>query len=128
MEMDKVRPTESELEILQVLWDKGPSSVREVNDILNESRDIGYTTTLKIMQIMSDKGLVDRDTSRRTHIYQASRHQSDTQSFLLGEFLRSAYKGSAKKLVLQALGNHKTTKAELHEIKALIEQLEKEKS
>ena len=126
--MDKIRPTESELEILQVLWDRGPSSVREVNNKLNETRDIGYTTTLKIMQIMSDKGLVDRDTSKRTHIYNASKKQSDTQTFLLSEFLRSAYRGSAKKLVLQALGNHKTTQDELKEIKSLIEKLEKEQS
>lgn len=118
------KPTESELAILQVLWDKGPSSVRDVNDELNLSREIGYTTTLKIMQIMSEKGLVDRDTSQRTHIYTHTSKQGDTQSLLLGDFLQSTFRGSAKKLVLQALGNHKTTKEELKEIKSLIEKLE----
>ncbi len=124
--MDKIKPTESELEVLQVLWDLGPSSVREVNEFLNGKREIGYTTTLKIMQIMAEKGLVTRDTSKRTHIYSASTKQGETQSFLLSEFLQSAFQGSAKKLVLQALGNHSTTKAELEEIKSLIEKLENE--
>lgn len=121
------KPTESELQILQILWDQGPSSVRVVNDALNEKRETGYTTTLKIMQIMADKGLVDRDTSSRTHIYTAAPQQQETQSFLLGEFLKSTFRGSAKKLVLQALGNHKTTKEELQEIKSLIEKLEDQK-
>jgi len=123
----KSKPTESELEILQVLWDRGPSSVRDVNEKLNEKRDIGYTTTLKIMQIMSEKGLAQRDTSQRTHIYNAAMQQGETQSYLLGEFLQSAFKGSAKKLVLQALGNHKTTPDELQEIKSLIEKLQNQK-
>lgn len=125
--MSKLKPTESELEILQVLWDKGPSSVRNVNDELNESRNVGYTTTLKMMQIMSEKGLAERDTSQRTHIYNAVSKQGETQSVLLGEFLDSAFRGSAKKLVLQALGNHNTTKDELLEIKSLIEKLENQK-
>lgn len=120
------KPTESELQILQILWDQGPASVRMVNEALNETRETGYTTTLKIMQIMADKGLVERDTSSRTHIYTAAPKQQETQSFLLGEFLKSTFRGSAKKLVLQALGNHKTTKAELKEIKSLIEKLENE--
>jgi predicted transcriptional regulator len=125
--MNNIKPTESELEILQVLWHQGPQSVRQVNDELNKNRDVGYTTTLKTMQIMAEKGLTDRDTSKRTHIYSATKPQTDTQNFLLGEFLQSAYRGSAKKLVLQALGNHSTTKAELEEIKSLIEELEKDK-
>lgn len=125
--MHNIKPTESELEILQVLWQKGPRSVRQVNEELNLNREVGYTTTLKTMQIMSEKGLAKRDTSKRTHIYSATMPQSDTQNYLLGEFLQSAYRGSAKKLVLQALGNHDTTKAELEEIKSLIQQLEKDK-
>ncbi len=124
--MENIKPTESELEILQVLWQQGPRSVRQVNDELNEHREVGYTTTLKTMQIMAEKGLTERDTSKRTHIYSATKPQSTTQNYLLGEFLQSAYRGSAKKLVLQALGNHRTTKEELREIKSLIEKLEKE--
>lgn len=123
--MKQIKPTESELEILQILWDRGPSSVREVNDELNKRRDVGYTTTLKLMQIMAEKGLAERDTSQRTHIYSAASRQSDTQRQLLDGFLQSTFKGSAKKLVLQALGNHETTKDELQEIKKLIEKLEK---
>ena len=125
--MQNKKPTESELEILQVLWQQGPQSVRQVNVELNLQREVGYTTTLKTMQIMSEKGLAERDTSSRTHIYSATKPQTDTQNYLLGEFLQSAYRGSAKKLVLQALGNHETTMAELEEIKSLIEQLEKGK-
>ena len=124
--MSRMKPTESELEILQILWEKGPRSVREVNDELNESRKVGYTTTLKLMQIMTEKGLVTRDTETRTHIYAAKISEADTQLFLLKEFLQNAFRGSAKNLVLQALGNHNTTLEELKEIKALIESLEKD--
>ena len=122
-----IRPTESELEILQVLWKKGASTVREVNDLLNENPDksIGYTTTLKIMQIMFEKGLLSRDESQRTHVYAAEVREGKIQSALLDRFLNAAYKGSASKLALQLLGNHKTTPDELAEIKALIQKLEK---
>ncbi len=85
------KPTEAELEILQVLWAEGPSSVRQVNDILNKKREVGYTTTLKIMQIMADKGLVDRYTSTRTHIYTAKATEGDTQKQLLDRFLQTAF-------------------------------------
>ena len=124
--MSRIKPTESELEILQVLWENGPSSVRFVNDILNKIRKVGYTTTLKLMQIMVEKGLALRNTDDRTHIYQVAINQSDTQSFLLKEFMQNTFKGSAKQLVMQALGNHNATPAELGEIKALIAKLEKD--
>lgn len=124
MNKRQIRPTEAELEILQVLWEEGPSSVRQVNQLLNEKRDIGYTTTLKLMQIMLDKGLVRRTTDTRSHIYSAQVKESDTQSELLNKFLESAYRGSASKLVLQVLGNHKASQEELKEIKALIDKLE----
>ena len=123
--MTKLKPTESELEILQILWEYGPCSVRLVNEKLNEERKVGYTTTLKLMQIMADKGLAERDTSSRTHIYKAARDERATQSFLLNEFMNNTFRGSAKKLVLQALGNHDTTPEELEEIKALIAKIEK---
>ena len=127
---NEIRPTDSELEILQLLWKQGPSTVREVNDLLNNDQDknIGYTTTLKIMRIMFEKGLVTRDDSQRTHVYTAAVREGKIQSALLDRFLNAAYKGSASKLALQLLGNHKTTPDELAAIKALIDQLEKEKN
>ncbi len=120
----KDRPTESELEILQVLWEHGPSTVRFVNEQLNKRREVGYTTTLKLMQIMADKGLASRDTTQRTHIYQAAVTEAETQRDLLDQFVDSTFRGSAAKLVMQALGHHKASKAELDEIKALIEAME----
>lgn len=122
-----IKPTESELEILQILWQRGPSSVRSVNEKLNEQREVGYTTTLKIMQIMLDKGLVNRNTSTRTHIYEAAVSESDTQKHLMDRFLETTFKGSAGKMIMQALGNHKASSKELEEIKKLIQKIEKEK-
>ena len=129
MMKDNIQPTQAELEILQILWKKGPSTVREVNEILNDSQEksIGYTTTLKIMQIMFEKNLLSRNDSQRTHVYAAEVREGNIQSALLDRFLHAAYKGSASKLALHLLGNHKTTPDELAEIKALIDQLEKNK-
>lgn len=121
------KPTESELEILQILWEAGPSTVRQVNDRLNEQREVGYTTTLKLMQIMADKGLAQRDTESRTHIYRAAVSEKDTQRRLLEKFVDTAFRGSAMKLVVQALGNHRASSEELEEIKALIDRMEKER-
>ncbi len=118
------KPTESELEILQVLWQNGPSSVRFVNDKLNEIREVGYTTTLKLMQIMVDKNLAIRNTDSRTHIYSANVNESDTQKHLLKKFVDKTFRGSAIKLVVQALGNHDASQEELDEIKALIRKIE----
>lgn len=120
-----IKPTDSELAILQVLWQRGPSSVRDVHDILSDSRETGYTTTLKLMQIMLDKGLVQRNAEARSHIYEAGVQEADVQSQLLSRFLDSTFRGSASQLILQALGNHKASKKELEQIKALIEQIEK---
>lgn len=120
-----IKPTDAELEILQVLWQRGPSSVRDVHDILSGSRETGYTTTLKLMQIMLDKGLVKRNAEARSHIYEAGVQEADVQSQLLRRFVDSTFRGSASQLVMQALGNHKASKKELEEIKALIEQIEK---
>ena len=128
MSRKHVRPTESELEILQILWEKGPSSVRTVNDILNEEREVGYTTTLKIMQIMLEKGLVSRNTDSRTHIYDAGVFEADVQNQLLNKFVQTAYRGSASRLVMQLLGNHSASPEELDQIKHLIEELEKGQS
>ena len=117
-------PTESEMEILQILWQIGSCTVREVHETLSEKKDVGYTTTLKIMQIMADKNLVLRDTSSRTHVYTAAIDQESTQKSMLSNFITNTFGGSASSLVLQALGNHKTNDIELREIKNLIEQIE----
>ena len=118
------QPTESELEILQILWQKGPSSVRTVNEELNKSREVGYTTTLKLMQIMLEKGLAGRNTDARTHIYHAIATEEGTQKQLLSQFMDKAFRGSAANLVMQALGNHHASPSELEEIKRLIKQIE----
>ena len=121
------KPTESELEILQILWQSGPSSVRFVNDALNEQREVGYTTTLKLMQIMLEKGLVDRNDESRTHIYKAVVEEADVQQQLLKKFVDTTFRGSALKLVVQALGSHNASTEELEEIKALIKKMEEKK-
>ncbi|MCB0654176.1 MAG: BlaI/MecI/CopY family transcriptional regulator [Saprospiraceae bacterium] len=120
------KPTESELEILQLLWEHGPSTVRFINDKLNISREVGYTTSLKLMQIMHEKGLVERNTDSRTHIYTALVTKRETRGRLLNQFLDKAFSGSAMELVMQALGNHKASQDELDEIKALIARIEEE--
>lgn len=119
------KPTRSELEILQILWDSGPSSVRFVNEKLNQRKKTGYTTTLKLMQIMLDKKLLSRDEKSRGHIYHPVVQKEEVQSELLDRFLQNTFSGSAHKLVMQVLGNHKPTKHELEEIKRLINDLEK---
>lgn len=120
------KPTEAELEILQVLWKEGVCTVRFVNNELNKRRPIGYTTTLKLMQIMLAKGLLKRDDSSRTHVYEAKVNKEDTQKSLLDKFLQLTFGGSAMKLVMQALGNTKTTPDELKQIRAFLDDLEKE--
>ena len=118
-----IKPTESELEILQVLWDRGLASVRDVHEELAKSKDAGYTTTLKLMQIMHEKGLVKRDDSIKTHIYQAAVSKERTQKHLLGKMINTLFGGSTTELVMQALGNHKASSEELEEIQKLINNL-----
>ncbi len=118
------KPTDSELEILQILWESGPSKVRFVNDKLNEAREVGYTTTLKIMQIMAEKNLVTRNTDSRTHIYSAAVDETEARRNLLNKFVDTTFRGSAMSLVMQALGNHDASTEELDEIKNLIKKLE----
>lgn len=118
------RPTDAELEILNVLWRRGPSTVREVYEVLLESREIGYTTVLKLMQIMSEKGLVSRDESDRTHVYHAERAQDETQRQLLSDLLDRAFNGSPTKLVMQALSSKKASREELAEIRRMLDELE----
>ena len=125
-EAGTLKPTESELEILQVIWQHGPSPVRFINDELNRKKQVGYTTTLKLMQIMIDKGLLQREKDGRKHIYSAFIKEHETRNLLLGKFLESTFEGSAMKLVMQALGNHNTSSEELRELKDLIRKIEKE--
>lgn len=121
------RPTDGELEILNVLWQRGPSTVREVHEVLLENKEIGYTTILKLMQIMSEKGLVSRDESDRRHVYEAERAQDETQRQLLSDLLDRAFNGSATKLVMQALSSKKASREELAEIRRMLDELERGK-
>ncbi len=118
-----IKPTESELEILQVLWDRGLASVREVHEELSKTKEAGYTTTLKLMQIMHEKGLVKRDDSVKTHIYQPAVSREKTQKHLLGKMINTLFGGSTTQLVMQALGNHKASADELDEIQKLLNNL-----
>jgi predicted transcriptional regulator len=120
-----IKPTESELEILQILWTRGLATVREVHEELAKTKDVGYTTTLKLMQIMHEKGLVKRDDSMRTHIYQAAVNKEKTQRHLLSKMIDSLFGGSPTQLVIQALGddNHKASPEELEKIQLLLNNL-----
>lgn len=118
-------PTESELEILTILWENGPSTVREVNAAMNKRRKVGYTTTLKILQIMFEKKLVLRDEKQRSHKYSANIEKNAIQNRLIDKMLDSAFGGSTGKLVLQALGNHKASPEELRQIRELLDKLDK---
>ena len=118
-----IKPTESELEILTVLWQRGLASVREVHEVLALNKDVGYTTTLKLMQIMNEKGLVKRDASVKTHIYQAAVSKEKTQKHLLGKMIDGLFGGSSTQLVIQALGNHKASKEELEAVQKLLNDL-----
>ena len=121
----KVKPTESELEILQILWEKKTCTVREVHEILEQNKEAGYTTTLKLMQIMLEKGLVERDASAKTHIYKPLVNQQKTQQHLLTKMIDNVFNGSASRMVMQALGNHKASKEELEAIKLYLDDLSK---
>lgn len=122
----KVKPTNSELKILQILWKKSECTVREVNEELSRDRDseIGYTTTLKLMQIMHEKGLVQRDTTQRTHKYKAMISQEDTSQGILQTMIDTVFNGSAAQLVMQALSNKKSSKEEIKKIKEFLDQLD----
>jgi BlaI family transcriptional regulator, penicillinase repressor len=123
-----VKPTESELEILNILWHKDTATVREVHEELSKSKDVGYTTTLKLMQIMHEKGLVKRDESMRTHVYQPGVNREKTQKHLLDKMIDSLFGGSSTQLVLQALGSgeQKVSAEELAQIQTLIDNLKKQ--
>ena len=119
-----MKPTDSELEVLALIWQQGALTVRQIHDQIKRTRNIGYTTTLKIMQIMHDKNILQRDTQFKTHIYNTLVSQEDAQVQLLDKLLKSVFSGSAKNLVMKTLGNHKSSPEELEEIKRMIEKLE----
>lgn len=120
---NNLKPTESELEILQILWEKGDCTVRDVHEILEKNKDAGYTTTLKLMQIMLEKGLVARDASSKTHIYRAILNQEKTQQHLVDKMIDNVFNGSAARMVMQALGNHTASKEEIDSIKKYLDGL-----
>ena len=118
------RPTDRELTILRILWDNGPSTVREVNEAMNEDQDTGYTTTLKLMQIMTEKGLVRRDDSKFKHVYKPAMTEEKTQKLLVGDLLETAFSGSAEKLVMRALSAKKVSAKELVKIRKMLDEFE----
>ncbi len=122
------KPTDAELEVLRVLWEHGPSSVRFVNEELSKNREVVYTTTLKMMQVMTDKGMLRRDTSSRTHVYKTAVSQAAIQNTMLDKLVTTAFNGSSLQLVIKALGHKKTSKQDLEKIKKLIQELENKKS
>jgi predicted transcriptional regulator len=123
----KVKPTNSELEILQIIWKHGSATVREVNEQLSQEKgsDIGYTTTLKLMQIMHEKGILERETGCRTHVYKALVSQSKTSQTMLDSLIENVFNGSAAQLVMQALSNKRSSKEEIEMIKKYLDELDK---
>ncbi len=126
MQPDPPKPTEAELEILTVLWSRGPATVRDIHEVIASRKPTQYTTVLKQLQIMAEKGLVNRDDTERSHIYEASRPMVWTQSQLAGDLLHRAFKGSARELMMGALSAQKTSKRELAELRRMLDQYEKE--
>ena len=118
------RPTDGELEILRVLWERGASTVREVHEVLDARHATGYTTVLKLLQIMTEKGLVARDARERAHVYRARIPREDTERQLVGDLLERAFAGSASSLVMRALSSKKTSPEELARIRRLLDELE----
>jgi BlaI family transcriptional regulator, penicillinase repressor len=119
------KPTASELEILRVLWARGPSTVREVHEALSEKKDLGYTTVLKLLQIMTAKGTVRRDEGRRAHVYEACQPATETKRQLVGDVLRRVFEGSASELMIHALEGRRTSRKELEELRRLLDEYER---
>lgn len=120
------KPTEAELEVLLVLWRHGPCSVRFVNAALSQNREVGYTTTLKMMQVMTEKGLLTRDTTQRTHLYEAAVKEEAIKANLVDKMVDTVFQGSPLQLAIQALGHSKAKSEDLEALKAIIQQLEKQ--
>ena len=118
------KPTASELEILRVLWARGPSTVREVHEALSEKKSLGYTTVLKLLQIMTAKGTVRRDEGQRAHVYEACQPATETKRQLVGDVLQRVFEGSASELMMHALEGRQTSKRELDELRRLLDEYE----
>jgi len=126
-DMKITKPTESELEILKILWDQGDSTVRQVHELFAENKEVGYTTTLKLMQIMHAKGLVERNETSKTHIYRPLVSRDKTEKQVLGKLIKDMFDGSAARMVMQALGSHQASNTEIEEIRQLLHDLENKK-
>ena len=124
----KFNPTPSELEILQILWTRGPSTVREIHDVLSKEKDVGYTSALKFLQIMTTKGLVTRSEEQRAHVYSASEPAEATKQQLATDVLQRVFRGSASQLMQHALQGRRSSKKELEEIRALLDEYERKNS
>ncbi len=124
MSLQSPKPTEAELQLLSVLWERGPSTVREIHEVVAGSKETGYTTTLKILQKMTDKGLVVRDESKRSHVYRAAARPEKTQRQLVDELIEKAFGGAAEKLVVQALSSRKVDPEEIETLRKLLDELE----
>ena len=122
--MSGIKPSETELEILQILWSRGDSTVKQVNDAMNETKKVGYTTTLKIMQIMFQKGMLKRDESSRSHVYQAVINASSVEDSMIKKLVNGVFGGSTSEMILSALGSQKASKEELTKIKEFIKNIE----
>jgi BlaI family penicillinase repressor len=118
----ELKPTESELEILQIIWKKGQCTVRDVHEEILKTKDAGYTTTLKLMQIMKEKGLVERDTTAKIHLYKAVISREQAQNTALDKIIDTVFKGSTADLVIQALGQHRASQDEIDAIKKYLQQ------
>ena len=118
------KPTASELEILRVLWERGPSTVRDVHEALREKKDLGYTTVLKLLQIMTAKGTVRRNEEQRAHVYEACQPATETKRQLVGDVLQRVFEGSASELMIHALEGRRTSKEELGELRRLLDEYE----
>jgi BlaI family transcriptional regulator, penicillinase repressor len=125
MKQPPQKPTVSELEILRVLWTRGPSTVREVHDVLKEGKDIGYTSVLKFLQIMTEKGTVRRNESQRAHVYEACLPAEQTKRQLAGDILQRVFEGSASQLMMHALAGRKASREEIGELRRLIDEYER---
>ena len=121
---ERLGPTEREMEILKILWQRGPSTVRQVNEVMNARQETGYTTTLKLMQIMVTKGLLSRDDSQFKHLFEAAVSEESTQKQLVGNLLDRVFSGSTEKLVMRALSAKKVSKKDLGKIRELIDRME----
>lgn len=128
MNHNNFKPTDAELEVLKIFWELGPSTVREIHNELIKSKNSGYTTTLKIMQIMCEKGILKRKQVKNSHVYEPIQKEEDTKKYLLNKFVNAVFQGSTSKLVMQLLGNKKSSAEEIEEIRKMLDEVENKKN